>query len=136
MAVYGIGAYHGYDVSGDFKDNDVVGTGWDYKTAPDLHAYFEILEPGDVVYLKAKRPGEPVTVKGIGLINGSDIISGSYGDCDLDTGRKVKWLDKSVFQLKDHKGKNNVRSNTIYRETHPEVINVIMAIVERELKKI
>jgi len=77
-----------------------------------------------------------VTVKGVGLISGSDIINGSFGDCDLETGRNVQWLDKSVFKLKDYKGKNNVRSNTIYRETHPEVIKIIMAIVERELKRI
>jgi hypothetical protein len=136
MAIYGIGAYHGYDVSEDFKTNNVIGTGWDYKQAPDLHEYFGILEPGDIIYLKAKQPGEPVTVKGIGLINGTAIISGSFGDCDLEIGRNVQWLDKSVFKLKDYKGKNNVRSNTIYLETHPEAIKFIMAIVERELKKI
>jgi hypothetical protein len=136
MAIYGIGAYYDRDVSDDFKDNNVVGTGWDIDEAPDLHEYFRILEPGDVIYLKAASFGSAVTVKGIGLIEGPQIIDGTYGSIYIETGRQVQWLDKSWFKLDKLSGKNNVRANTLYRETHPDHIQTIMQKVEQGLKRL
>ena len=136
MAIYGIGAYYDRDVSADFKNNGVVGTGWNITEAPDLHEYFKILEPGDVVYLKAAAFGAPVTVKAIGLIEGPQLISGTFGSTYIEIGRVVQWLDKSIFKLNPVQGKNNVRANTMYRETHPDHIRTIMKRVEQGLKRL
>src|SRR5690606_11267106 len=132
----GIGAYYNRDVSPDFKNHGVVGTGWDRNEAPDLHEYFRILEPGDIVYLKSAAFGAQVTVKGIGLVEGPQLISGTYGSTRIEIGRQVQWLDKSIFKLNMVRGKNNVRSNTLYRETHPDHITTIMQLVEQGLKRL
>ncbi|MES2829223.1 MAG: hypothetical protein V4687_13760 [Bacteroidota bacterium] len=136
MAIYGIGAYYDRDISADFKNHNVVGTGWDVTEAPDLHEYFDILEPGDIVYLKAAAFGAPVTVKAIGLVEGPQLISGTFGSTYIEIGRNVQWLDKSWFKLSIVPGKNNVRANTMYRETHPDHIHTIMQKVEQGLKRI
>lgn len=136
MAIYGIGAWYNYDVSPDFKKHGIIGTGWNNTDAPDLHEYFGILEPGDVVYLKSSAYGKPVTVKGIGLVAGPSLISGKFGTTYIEIGRKVQWLDKTIYKLPSVGGKNNVRSNTIYRETHPKYIAEIMLRVEQGLNRI
>jgi hypothetical protein len=136
MAIYGIGAYYDRDVSGDFRKYNVVGTGWDIYDAPDLHEYFRILEPGDVVYLKAAAFGAQVTVKAIGLIKDPQLIAGTFGSTDVEIGRNVQWLDKTWFKLAVVPGKNNVRANTMYRETHPDHIKTIMDRVEEGLKRL
>lgn len=133
MAVYGVSAYCAlihYDTSNDCKNYNFIGTGWDLKTAPDLHEYFRILEPGDLVYLKASSLGREITVKGIGVILGNDVISGKFGRTNVEIGREVKWLDKSHFKFCPLPGKNNARSNVIYRETHPGYITLIMKRLE------
>lgn len=122
--------------SHDFKTHGVVGTGWNSVEAPDLHEYFGILEPGDVVYLKAAAFGAPVTVKAIGMIAEPDLISGTFGSTYIEIGRRVQWLDNSHFKLKVVKGKNNVRANTMYRETHPKHILTIMKKVDDSLKRL
>lgn len=136
MAIYGIGAWYDRDVSQDFKNHHIVGTGWNVHEAPDLHEYFRILEHGDIVYLKSASFGRPVTIKGIGLIDDTAPTSGKFGSTRIETGRSVRWLDKSVFQPAPVFGKNNVRSNTMYRETHPDMIAVIMHIVQQKLKNL
>ncbi len=136
MAIYGIGAYYNRDVSPDFKNHGVVGTGWNSTEAPDLHEYFRILEPGDIVYLKSAAFGAQVTVKGIGLVEGPQLISGTFGSTLIEVGRHVQWLNKSIFKLDRVMGKNNVRANTLYRETHPAHIATIMRLVEQALKRL
>lgn len=89
-----------------------------------------------VVYLKAAAFGAPVTVKGIGLIDGPQLINGRFGTTNIEVGRNVQWLDTSWFKLSAVKGKNNVRSNTIYRETHPDHIYAIMQKIEQALNAI
>ena len=70
MAIYGIGAYYGYDVRQDFIISNLVGVGWDSTDAPELQEYFKLLKVGDIVYLKAAFGGSPnITVKGIGIIS-------------------------------------------------------------------
>jgi hypothetical protein len=139
MAIYGVGAYYTsqhYDASGDCKRHNFIGTGWIYKEAPDLNEYFRILEPGDIVYIKASAFGQAPIVKGIGIIVGSDLIYGKFGQTSVEIGRRVQWLDKGVFKLSPVLGKNNVRSNTIYRETHPQHFVTIMDRVNATLKHI
>lgn len=122
MAVFGVGAYYGYDVSKDFKDQNLVGVGWDVNEAPELQEYFKSLKVGDIVYIKAAFGGNDITVKGIGLIADNQIISNSL----VTTGRNVKWLNKDIFVIKRPTEKNNVRSNTVYEEFHPKILKQII----------
>jgi len=124
MAIYGIGArYEDDDVSDDFKDGGVVGTGWSVDHAPDLHEFFKSLKTDDIVYLKSATHATDITVKGIGVIKVEQVLYRSSGNELYEIGRNVHWLSKRTFTIsKPDKQKNNVRRNTIYREFHPDVI--------------
>ncbi|MCZ2394608.1 MAG: hypothetical protein LC105_12175 [Chitinophagales bacterium] len=121
MAIYGIGAYYDGDVSDEFIDNNLVGTGWSISDAPELHIYFRTLKVGDIVYIKAAAFGSPdISVKAIGVIIDNDILT-TANHYLTEIGRNVKWLNTSKFIIPRPAEKNNVRSNTVYEEFHPLV---------------
>ncbi|CAM1364336.1 hypothetical protein [Tenacibaculum xiamenense] len=122
MAIYGVGAYYDTDVSEDFINQNLVGVGWSATEAPELQEYFKSLKVGDIVYIKAAPIGQDIYVKGIGVIEDNSIVSNPL----VTTGRKVKWIDTSKFTISRPKEKNNVRSNTIYEEFHPDVLKEII----------
>lgn len=124
MAVFGIGAYYDRDVSQDFINQELVGVGWNENDAPELQEYFKSLKVGDIVYIKAAFGGKDITVKAIGLIKDNEVI---INNGLVSTGRNVKWLSKERFIIKRPKEKNNVRSNTVYEEFHPFVLNEIIS---------
>ncbi len=124
MAVYGAGAYYDIDVSTDFIKNNVVGVGWSDIEAPELQEYFRSLKVGDIIYIKAAFGGKDITVKGIGVIK-DNIILRNTGL--VTTGRNVKWINTDKFTIKRPKEKNNVRSNTVYEEFHPDVLSEIIS---------
>ncbi|WP_303917883.1 hypothetical protein [Draconibacterium sediminis] len=124
MAVYGVGAYYDRDVSQDFIQNGIVGVGWDEIDAPELEEYFKSLKVGDIVYIKAAFGGNDITVKAIGIIKDNIIIKNTQL---VTTGRNVKWLDTVKFVIKRPQEKNNVRSNTVYKEFHPKVLDEIIS---------
>ncbi len=42
MAIYGVGAYYeDGDVSLEFINKNIIGTGWGIDKAPELHGYFK-----------------------------------------------------------------------------------------------
>lgn len=133
MAIYGIGArYYGWkDMSSEFIDNKIVGIGWDYYDAPDLHEYLTILEPGDIVYIKSCSFSSNITVKGVGFIVDNEIVKGIT--LSISIGRNVHWIsdDHFIIPRPPHQ-KNNVRNNSIYQEFHPLVIKKIMDIVDAD----
>lgn len=125
MAIYGIGAYFDgeRDVSGDFISNNIVAVGWGFNSAPELHHYLASLKVGDIVYIKAAYGGGDITVKGIGIIRDNILVN----DHQLaPLARNVKWLNTDKFIISKPAEKNNVRSNTIYEEFHPEVLKLII----------
>lgn len=124
MAVYGVGAYYDQDVSGEFIKQNLVGVGWNDQDAPELKEYFTSLKVGDIVYIKAAFGGKDITVKGIGIITDHNIIRNNGL---VSTGRNVKWLSTEKFVIPRPKEKNNVRSNTVYEEFHPIVLNEIIS---------
>jgi hypothetical protein len=124
MAVFGIGAYYDKDVSQDFIRNGIVGVGWNEIDAPELEEYFKSLKAGDVVYIKAAFGGNDITVKAIGIIEDNVIIKNTHL---VTTGRNVKWLNTDKFVVKRPQEKNNVRSNTVYEEFHPQVLKEIIS---------
>lgn len=139
MAIYGIGAYYtdqNHDASHDFKKHNIIGIGWDIHDAPDLHEYIRSLENDDIIYIKAAAFGSPTTVKAIGIIEGQTILSGNFGQTYICIGRCVKWLDTSTFKLPVLPGKNNVRTNSLYRETHPDHIDTIMNRIQNAIAKL
>ena len=124
MAVYGVGAFYDRDVSADFIQQNLVGVGWDSSEAPELQEYFQSLKVGDIVYIKSAFGGNDITVKAIGIIWDNVIIRNNGL---VSTGRNVKWLYKDKFIIPRPAEKNNVRSNTVYEEFHPLVLNEIIS---------
>ena len=121
MAIYGIGAqYDGDDVSQEFIDNNLIGTGWTITDAPELHVYFATLKVGDILYIKAAFGGADITVKAIGVITDNIILTSKHHHL-TEIGRNVRWLNTTKFIISRPTEKNNVRSNTVYEEFHPTV---------------
>jgi hypothetical protein len=128
MAIFGIGAYYdGTDVSEDFINNNIVGTGWTVTDAPELHEYFSTLKVGDLIYIKAAFGGsKDITVKGIGVITDNTLLTSAHNIL-TEIGRNVKWLSTEKFIIPRPIEKNNVRSNTVYEEFHPFVQGELIA---------
>lgn len=124
MAIYGVGAYYDKDVSSDFISQNLVGVGWDTQDAPELQEYFQSLKTGDIVYIKAAFGGNDITVKAIGIIRNNLIIRNNGL---VSTGRNVKWIFTQKFVIPRPQEKNNVRSNTVYEEFHPAVLDEIIS---------
>ena len=74
------------------------------------------------IIIKAAFGGGDITVKAIGIIEDSNIISNSL----VTTGRNVKWINTEKFIIKRPQEKNNVRSNTVYEEFHPDILREII----------
>lgn len=129
MAIYGVGAYYdGDDVSDEFIKGNLIGTGWDFTDAPELYEYFKSLKVGDIVYIKAAQFGSDITVKAVGVILDNVILTSSFHYLTA-IGRNVKWLSTAKFVILRPAEKNNVRSNTIYEEFHPDVQHQIIAVL-------
>jgi citrate lyase alpha subunit len=91
-----------------------------------LQEYFKSLKVGDIVYIKAAFAGADITVKAIGIIK-DNIVRVADDTSDLvTTGRNVEWLCTEKFIIPRPQEKNNVRSNTVYEEFHPEVQKIII----------
>jgi hypothetical protein len=123
MAIYGVGAFYDRDVSGEFINQNIVGVGWGPEDAPELQDYFQSFKVGDIVYLKAAFGGNDITVKAIGIIRDNIVIRNNNL---VSTGRNVKWISTERFVIPRPQEKNNVRSNTVYEEFHPLVLNEII----------
>ncbi len=96
---------------------------WDSNDAPELQDYFRSLKVGDIIYIKSAFGGRDITVKAIGLINDNIIIKNNGL---VSIGRNVKWLTIEKFIISRPKEKNNIRSNTVYEEFHPDVLKEII----------
>jgi len=127
VAIFGVGAYYEHDVSARFIADNVVGVGWKDQDAPELHRFMRSLKVGDIVYIKSYPPGAAdIFVKAIGLVR-DDIVRNAKDTNNLvEVGRNVEWVALKEFRIPRPSEKNNVRSNTMYEEYHPEVQRVIM----------
>ncbi|MDQ2076380.1 hypothetical protein [Marinimicrobium sp. ABcell2] len=121
MAIFGVGAYYGEDVSQKFIDASIVGLGWNEGEAPDLHQIMRSIKPGDIVYIKAAQPGAPLTIKAIGMVLDDSVVTSLESHQLVSFGRRVKWISTDAFVISLEHGKNNVRFNTLYEEFHPGV---------------
>jgi len=122
MAIYGIGAFQGTDVSQEFIQRSVIYIGWGCEEARELEQFLRVLRPGDIVYIKSCSPrSHYISVKAIGLV--TDAQPFKIGDdC---WARNVRWFDANPFLIQKPIEKNNVRYNTMYEEFHPDVQSAI-----------
>lgn len=123
MAIYGIGAYFSSDVSNDFITNNLVGTGWSLKDAPELFQFMKSLKVGDIVYIKSFSPASSdLIIKGIGIIKDDVVVTNSIVKC----GRNVIWKNTNQLRVPKPQERNNVRANTMYEEFHPEIQDFVI----------
>ncbi len=128
MAIFGVGAFYDNDVSQAFIQANLVGVGWSQNDAPELHQFMNSLKVGDIVYVKAFPPGSPdIFVKAIGIIMDSQIRNVGNSNNLVECGRNVRWVHTSEFKIPRPTEKNNVRSNTMYEEYHPDVQQIILS---------
>ena len=135
MAIFGAGSlwYDDTEKKDDFFLNKNFEIGWEYKDAEDLYGALSCLKAGDIIYLKANRPGSnDIRVKGIGIILKSFIhTKNDNKNYDLHTLKvEVKWVKTQEFHIifPANEGKfTNVRAASFYEEYLPfvqtEIIN-------------
>lgn len=136
MAIFGIGAYYDEDVSEEFIKNSIAGPGWDKEKAPELFQYMASLKVGDIVYIKScPASSKDIHVKGIGFVSDHELLTESKDTNNLvSAGRRINWINTEKFTIPKPQEKNNVRSNTLYEEFHPEIQKVIMGKVIGAIK--
>jgi hypothetical protein len=140
MAIFGAGSkWDEEEVSEQFFADGNFIIGWDREHAGDLQSSLASLKIGDIIYLKANRPGSRhLRIKGIGIVKKSFIEclqSGEYPDGAIDDWHsffiRVDWLIQEEFHLdipEDIGRMTNIRAATFYEEPLPLVQ---AAIVER-----
>ena len=131
MAIYGIGAYYGKDMTSVFLKKKVACVGWDEDDAPTLHKIMSHIKIGDIIYIKKYPPNKGLTIKAIGLV-----ADDSVSQID-DAGQaciKVKWLWKGeeFFGLIDDK--YIVHTCTFYEEYNPKVQKRIIELLTNRIK--
>ena len=135
MRVWGIGANWGDEPLKDsFVLNDCLTVGWSKEVAPDLYAMLEEIQVNDIVYIKSFVPkNRIVNVYAVGVVSkpldinnqkNSDVIVEWFAD-----------LTKQPIQisLNDVGGKNNVYSNTLYKEYNENIQNKIFEKIRERL---
>lgn len=129
MAIFGIDAYYDEDMSQKFIENSIAGLGWDEFNAPELFQYVASLKVGDIVYLKSCPPSsKDIHVKAIGFIANHKLLTEIKDTGNIvSAGRRINWVHTERFTIPRPQEKNNVRSNTMYEEFHPDIQKEIMA---------
>jgi len=131
MAIFGIGSHFGGigNVADKFIADGVAGSNWEDWEAPDIHQIIGSLKVGDIIFIKScSASSKSIYVGAIGFIKDTEILTAkqiSY----FEIGRNILWkyTGKEFPIPKPPHGKNNVRSNTIYQEFHPDVQAVILS---------
>lgn len=136
MAIYGAGSnWNGSEIKSDFYANENYVIGWNINDAEDLYNLISSVKVGDIIYLKANRPGSlDIRIKGIGIVKKSlmkvlfdkeENLSQTKNNFTLP----VKWVVKKEFKVSIPKGTGkltNVRAATLYEECLPFVQDEIL----------
>ena len=130
MVAWGMGAkWCNEKLTDDFLINNCISIGWSKDDAPNLYAMFADIKINDIIYIKAFVPkNRQLNIYAVGVVKKT---------LDKNEEITVEWFaDMSLHPLKislnDFKGKNNVYSNTLYREYNEEIISFIFD----EIKKL
>ncbi len=139
MAIFAAGSnWDGNEMKEVFFNSERFIVGWDYKEAKDLYDAFSALKAGDIIYLKASKPGSrSIRVKGIGIVTKSLIHSIKENE-SISTGVSdqnryfihMKWIVKDEFPInipKDEGKTTFIRAGTFHEEYLPYVQNEIIA---------
>lgn len=143
MSIFGAGSkWEDDEMKDDFFKNENFVIGWNIKDAEDLYSLIGSIKIGDIIYLKANRPGSfDVRVKAIGIVKDSFVgvlfkneenLSHRKNNFELP----VNWIYKNEFiiNIPNNIGKlTNIRAATLYEEYLPYVQKEIL---ERILSKI
>ena len=144
MAIFGAGANWDGDEMKDvfFRNNNYV-IGWNINDAQDLYNLISSFKVGDIIYLKANRPGSlDIRIKGIGIVRDSLIqvlfkngenLSSTRNNFELP----VEWIYKTeyVIAIPNNTGKlTNIRAATLYEEFLPFVQDDIITKLIGRLK--
>ncbi|WP_104736220.1 hypothetical protein [Hanstruepera ponticola] len=144
MAIFGAGSnWDGNEIKEDFFKNENFVIGWDINDAEDLYSQISSIKVGDIIYLKANRPGSlEIRIKGIGIVKNSLVNQLFYKKENLLKNRRnfelpVKWIVKKEFHISIplNTGKlTNVRAATLYEEFMPFVQSEILEKLFNEIK--
>lgn len=136
MAIFGGGSkWDEKELKDDFFKNENYLIGWDIAQAEDLYTLISNIKVGDIIYLKANRPGSSdIRVKGIGIVTKSLMQKLFDEKIDLSNKRSnfelpVKWIYQTEFKITipSNTGKlTNIRAATLYEEYMPFVQNRII----------
>ncbi len=144
MAIFGAGSnWDGNEIKDDFFKNENFVIGWDINNAEDLYSQISSVKVGDIIYLKANRPGSlEIRIKGIGIVKKSLVNQLFDKKENLSKNRRnfelpVKWIVKKEFHISipPNTGKlTNVRAATLYEEFMPFVQSEILEKLFNEIK--
>lgn len=144
MAIFGAGSnWDGDEIKSDFFNNENYIIGWDINDAEDLYSQISSIKVGDIIYLKANRPGSlDLRIKGIGIVKQTLVNQLFAKKENLSKNRRnfelpVKWIVKNEFHIsipRDTGKLTNVRAATLYEEFLPFVQTEILKEVFKELK--
>jgi len=144
MAIFGAGSnWDGSEIKDDFFKNENYIIGWDINDAEDLYGQISSVKVGDIIYLKANKPGSlELRIKGIGIVKQSLVNQLFEKKENLSKNRRnfeipVKWVVKNEFHISipQNMGKlTNVRAATLYEEFLPFIQTEILKEIFKELK--
>jgi len=138
MAIYGAGSTWDNDEQCDqFFASGRFTLGWNHASAEDLYSFIASLKAGDLIYLKANRPGSnSIRVKGIGFVKSPLLSCMLAANLNLATITdwqslyvEVEWVVRTEFliEIPGDTGKlTNVRAATVYEEHLPYVQDKIL----------
>lgn len=139
MAIFGVGSkWENKELKNQFFTEKKFILGWNEQSAEDLYAFIAALKVGDILYIKANRPGSRgIRVKGVGVVTKNligCITSGEYGELSISDWKslfvRVEWVHQKEFSIiipKDEGKLTNVRAATIYEEYLPSVQKEIIS---------
>lgn len=136
MAIFGAGSkWEDDEMKNEFFKNENFVIGWNIKDAEDLYSLISTIKIGDIIFLKANKPGNlDVRIKGIGIVKNSfiGVLFDNEKNLPLRTENfelPVKWIVKSEFiiSIPPNTGKlTHIRSGTLYEEYLPYVQKEIL----------
>lgn len=130
VAIFGIGAYYGKDMTSVFLKKKVACVGWEEEDSPTLHRIMTHIKMGDIIYIKKYPASEGLTIKAIGMVADDKVTQiEDVGEACL----KMKWVwegDEYIGRIDD---RYNVRLNTLYEEYNPTIQKKIIDLLTTSL---
>lgn len=137
MAIFGIGSVWDEEMKDHFFENKNFIVGWNYLSAKDIYEAVSSLKVGDIIYLKANRPGSRnIRVKAIGVVEQSFIqyfiennLDPSYISDWNNFSIPIRWIvtEQFIIKIPSEEGRlTNIRAATFYEEYLPFVQRKIL----------